>query len=462
MHTPPFISKKIPILGHSLELGEDHVKFIERGYKEKGSVFAFSFAGRNAVALIGPEYQKAFFESTDKELLTANAYKFMEPITGLVSIFAPHKTYLNQRPILHEPFKYHKMLKYVPIMQRVVSECYRKLGEEGEIELRSYGVYLTREVGGYTFMGEKFQTELGDEFWQLFGDLSASIDLILPPNLPLPKFIKRDKARAKIREMLVPIIAARRANPSLYDDFMQDFIQMPMANGDSADDETIINLLITIMFASHDTTSGHISWTIIQLLQNPDYLEKVKAEIAENFPVGTELTIEKLPVFQHIYWAIEETARMKPASEMLMRFVGEDWEVGGYTIPKGWWAFVSPRIAHFLPEIHENPDIYDPYRFAAGREEDKTCPYQQIGFGGANHKCVGMSFAKNEMAIAIALLFRDFEVELLTKETFMVRNAGTPHPSDTIIRYKRKKANVPNENISVNNAPATGCPHSQK
>jgi len=460
MITPPFVSKKIPVLGHSLELGEDHAKFLERGYKEKGSIYAFSLAGKNAVMLIGPEYHKAFFDATDKVLLTANAYKFMESVAGVVSIFAPYETYLNQRPILYAPFKYNKTLRHVSIMQQVVENCYAAWGEEGEIELRAFGVHLTREVGGYTFMGEKFQKESGAEFWQLFSDLSAALDFVLPSNLPIPKFIKRDKARARIKEILFPIIATRRANPELYEDFLQDFIETPMANGEYADAETIINLLIAFMFASHDMTSGHVAWTIIQLLQNPDYLEKVKQEIAEKFPVGAKLTLEQLPSFQHIYWAMEETLRMKPSAEMLIRYVSEDWEVGGYTVPKGWLAFLSPRVAHFLPELHENPDVYDPYRFAPGREEDKTCPYQQIGFGGASHKCIGMSFAKNEAAVAVAMLFRDFDVELVTKETVMVRNAGSPHPSDTIIRYKRKKNVAPAAPISAEKKEMPkGCPY---
>jgi sterol 14alpha-demethylase len=468
MRTPPFLSKNLPIVGHTLEFAKDHVPLMQRGYKEKGSIFAFSLAGKNAVALIGPEYHKAFFEATDKQLSMEKAYSFMVPITGKVAFFAPHETYLNQRSMLYEPFKYRKSVKYVPIMQRVVNNCFKKLGENGELELTEYAVHLTGQVAGYSFMGEKFQAEMGEKFWTLYKEISASIDMVLPPNLPLPKFRRRDEARAEMQKLLEPVIAERKANPSLYDDFMQEFIQTPLADGSFVDNVTLVNFIVSLMFASHDTTSGHTAWTIIQLLQNPTYLAEVKKEIAEKFPLGTHLTIENIHQLEHIFWAIEETARMNPTADVLLRFVEKEWEVGSYTIPQGWLAFVAPKVAHFLPEVHENPEKYDPYRFDNKREEHKTCPYQQIGFGGAMHKCPGMSFAKNEMAIIIALLFRDFEVELLTPNPTIVRSKGTPRPSDTIIKYKRKSVFAPtfpkefSNKEELVNAAAMGCPHAQK
>lgn len=466
MRTPPVISGNYPIVGHTFAFAKDHLALFARGFKEKGSIFSFSLAGKSAVVLIGPEYHKAYFEATDNQLTIDKVYGFIQAITGKVFFLGSHETYLNQRPILYEPFKYRKSQQYVPIMQKAIQQAMDKLGDEGELELAEYCVELTRQVAGYSFMGEKFQAELGMDFFALYNDISASIDLLLPPHLPLPKFIKRDKAKAKMKEMLKPVIADRRANPDKYQDFMQEFINTPMVDGTYADDDTVLDFIITFMFASHDTTGGHTAWTIIQLLQNPSYLAALKAEIQTQFPTGFDLTLENIKSFKHAFWAVEETARMHPTADILMRFVEKDWEVNGYVIPKGWLAFVSAKIAHFLPEIYENPTVYDPYRYAKGREEDKTCPYQQIGFGGGAHKCAGMFFAKNEMVVILLHLFREFDLTLVTQNPHLVRTKGTPRPSDTIIRYKRKPvvetmpATFENEQ-QKSYAAAMGCPHAQ-
>jgi len=459
MHTPPFISKNLPIIGHTLEFAKDHVKLMQRGYQEKGSIYSISLAGKNAVILIGPEYHKAYFDATDKQLNIEKAYAFVAPFTGEVAFIASHKAYLNQRPILYEPFKYRKFLKYPPIMQRVMEECVAKLPDEGELDLVSYCVFLTRKIAGHAFLGDKFQEEMGTDFWALYDDLSASIDLVLPPNLPLPKFIKRDKARAKMKEMLKPVIAARKARPENYQDFMQEFIETPLTDGTFVDNDTVLNLIVSFMFASHDTTSAQVSWTIIQLLQNPDYLKEMQAELTAKFPYGTVLDLANVAALERVNWAVEESSRMYPSADVLMRFVVEDWEVGGYTIPQGWLAFVAGRVSHFLPEIHENPDKYDPYRFSSDRQEDKTCPYQDMGFGGGTHRCAGMSFAKNEMAVIVAHLFREFELELLTPNPVVTRKKGIPRPSDTKVRFKRKAKHLQTATQQESNA-KKGCPYS--
>ena len=49
-----------------------------------------------------------------------------------------------------------------------------------------------------------------------------------------------------------------------------------------------------------------------------------------------------------------------------------------------------------------------------------------------------MNFANNEMAIITALLFQQFELELLDRDTKPVYGVGAQHPAPTRIRYRRK------------------------
>jgi sterol 14-demethylase len=50
-----------------------------------------------------------------------------------------------------------------------------------------------------------------------------------------------------------------------------------------------------------------------------------------------------------------------------------------------------------------------------------------------------MNFAKNEMAVITALLFQQFDVELLTPNPRVISGMGANHPSAAILRYRRKK-----------------------
>lgn len=83
------------------------------------------------------------------------------------------------------------------------------------------------------------------------------------------------------------------------------------------------------------------------------------------------------------------------------------------------------------------PEQYDPFRFSPERNEAKNS-FHISGFGGGIHKCTGMNFAKNEMAVLIGLLFQQFDLTLVTAEPYVQRDLGASRPSPAIIRYRRK------------------------
>ena len=436
--TPPFVSGALPALGHALEFREDRTALMRRGFEEHGNLFAIKLANQNVAVLIGPENQKVFFMETDKALGIQDPYRFLRAMFGEVLFLAPHSVYLEHRAVVLEAFRREKMLYYGDVMQEVVQHWLDGLGEAGEIELTREITHLVQEVAGNCFLGAEVHRQLGREFWDLYTDLAAGLDPLLPPDLPLPKFIRRDRAKASLRAVLGPVIAERRANPERYDDFLQDLVNKRTPDGRLADEEMIVNLLLGLMFAGHETTAGQAAWTLILLLQNPDYLRLVLAEIAQVAPPGAHIDAQRLAQLEHIAWAVREVERMRPSADLLMRTVEQDLEVGDYLLPKGWLAQVAQELGHNLPGLFDDPERFDPLRYAPGRAEDKQHRFALIGFGGGTHKCIGMNFANNEMTIITALLFQQFDVELVTKHPQIHRGLGASRPTATVVRYRRK------------------------
>lgn len=435
--TPPVLPG-LPLLGNALEFQKDRLALFRRGYETLGPVFGLRIGTKPAAVLIGPEYHQIFFMETDKKLSMHKTYKFLQAIFGNIAFTASPETYLEQRPILHAPFKREKMINYIRIMQKEVQAWLDSLGDHGEVELTGELNTLVQHVAAHALMGEEFRQRMGREFWDLYLEIGKALDPILPPNLPLPKFRRRDIAKQKMREILRPIIAERRRNPEQYDDFMQDIINSRYKDGREVEDETITGLILALMFAGHETTSGQAAWTIIQLLQNPGYLQQVVAELDHKLPYATAIDGNRLNSLEHVEWAVRETERMHPSADLLIRMAEEDIEAGEYLIPAGWIVFVSAATAHRLPEWFRDPDRYDPLRFGPGRQEDRRHRFALIGFGGGVHKCTGMNFAYNEMMTINALLFQQFELELVTQDPQILYGVGATRPTSTIIRYHRR------------------------
>lgn len=439
--TPPVVSGALPGLGHVLEFMQDRAGLVQRGFEAHGPVFTIKMATKNVAVVIGPEYHRIYFSETDKKLNISTPYKFLRASFGEVLFIAPHAEYLRQRPIVTQAFRREKMAEYIEVMQHETQRWLDSLGDSGEFEVAAELRRLAQDIAGSALMGEKFQQEVGSEFWSQYGLMEKSLDPVLPPNLPLPKFRRRDQARARLTEIMRPIIAERRQHPEDYDDFLQDFVEARYADtNEPLDDELLLNLMLGLMFAGHETTAGQSAWNIILLLQNPDYLALVQEEIDQVLPAGTVFGGQYLHQLKHLGYAVIETERMRPSVDILMRDVNEELEMGDYRIPAGWMVQLAQEVAHNLPELFAAPEVYDPLRFAPGRAEDKQQGYSLIGFGGGSHKCTGMNFANFEQTVIAAMLLQQFELELVTADPQVRRNQGANKPDPTWIRYTRRTA----------------------
>lgn len=441
-NTPPTLSRALPLLGHALEFKKDRTKLFQRGLEAHGRVFGIRLGPKKAAVVVGPEHALQFFKETDKSLDMAKPYAFIKAAFGNVSFVADHATYVNQRPMLYAPFTREKMGAYLEVMNVEVQAWLDRLPEEGEMELGHEMNLLVQEIAGHAIMGKAFQERVGREFWDHYFDIGKSLDPLLPPNLPLRKFRRRDRARKALSKILHPILTERRQNPDVYQDFLQDLINTPFADGSTATDDQVLSMVMALLFAGHETTAGQATWTLIQLMQNPGYLSLLQDELDRLLPRGTEIDQKKFVSLRHVRWAVDETTRMKPSADLAIRVADRDIEVGDYVIPKGWAVFLGISAQQMMPELFDDPERYDPLRFGPDRAEHKRNRHCIAGFGGGIHKCAGMNFALNEMAVITALLFQQFDLELLTEDIRAITSMGASRPTEAWVKFKRKPVPV--------------------
>jgi sterol 14-demethylase len=329
------------------------------------------------------------------------------------------------------------MVSYLPIMSRVVNKWMADLGESGEMDVTAEMVKLVKEVAGRCFLGDVVHERLeAAGFWAQYDLLSASLDPLLY-KLPLPKFIRRDQAKARIRQILQPLIEERRRNP--VDDGFQHLLNQPDGANNPLPDDIVANFFAAFMFAGHETTAGQAAWSVIQLIEQPAYRARVQEEVQRVLADAGEVNHVHMREFTNVNAAVTETGRMRPSAETLIREVKEEFEMNGLRIPKGWFVMTSTAAAHFIPDYFADPYTYNPTRFTERKEGGG---FELLTFGGGLHKCTGMNFAKTEMAIILALLFRDFDLELVTPyDQISVERSGSSKPGKAIVRYKRKTTN---------------------
>jgi sterol 14-demethylase len=438
LRSPPMLPG-LPLLGNALDFRRDPLGLFRRGHEKIGPVFGIKLAFQPAAVLVGAERIRFFFEKTDASLSMSEIYQFLVPIVGGKVLFtASPEEYDEQKRIMMPAFQGKKLRGYVVAMAKEVEAWISTLPESGEIELVSVAEQLTMAMVTRAVFGEKFRERLGDDFPQLFVDLSGGLEFVLPTNLPLPRFRRRDRALKKLQTVLGEVVRERRANPDAYDDFLQVLIGASYLGAAQIPDAKIVMMLVGMMFGGRENTAGHLDWCVVQLLQHPEWLARVRAEVDAAMGLADTPSFDTLKSMTTLDACLKETDRLRPMTVTLVRLNREAYEMDGYTIPKGWLTVAGIALTQRLPEIFTDPEVWDPGRFLGDRSEE--IPYSITNFGGAHHRCWAQAFVTQEMKTMISLLVRRFEVRLVNPDPPSETNAiGVTRPKPPcLIRFKRR------------------------
>ena len=439
--TPPQVPG-LPLLGNALDFRANPVDLIQRGYEMYGPLFSIAVGPKHFAVLLGPENNRFFFEQTGKLLSIQKAYQFLIPMFGDKFLFVVDDAeYKEQRSIVLPAFQGKKLDGYVQEMVAETEDWLATLGETGSFPLvdamGSQAIFMTIRA----IVGDDFRRRAGAEFWDLFQGLSGGVEYVLPPNLPLPRFRRRDRAKRALHSMLGQIIAERRRGSEEHHDLIQMLSEATYSNGELLAESTIVGMILGMVYAGQENTTGQTSWALIHLLQNPDYLARVLEEQEAVLGAGPALDLATLRKLDRLEWALKETERLQSSIRFIVRYTTAGYDLGGYHVPPGWLTMIAPSVSHRLPQVFADPDRYDPERFAPERGEDRKMPNSLIGFGGGLHRCLGVHFAYASMKVILTLLLQRYTLELVEPFPKSVPGPAINRPQKPcLVRYRRRQA----------------------
>lgn len=436
---PPLVSGAKGDMGHMEEFGANYIKFLARAAKECGEIAEFNMAGQDTVLMSGPDAQEVFFRASDEQLSQAAAYQVMVPLFGPGVIFdATAERRKTQLKIQVDALRYQNMKNYAAVISREVEDWIADWGDAGEKEFFEEFQELTLHTATHCLLGSDFRYKMTAEFKQLYRALEAGLQAIafVDPYMQQPVFAERDKARARLEEIVGNIVAERRAENKTYGDALETFMQGTYSDGSHLNDTELTGLVIATMFAGHHTSSGVATWTLTELARNPEYTREIVAELDEIFKDGGELSHHSMREMPKLEGFIREVLRMHPPLVVLMRKVMEELHYKDYVIPEGKTVAVSTYQSHRNADYFPEPDTFNPYR------EEPEHLFAYIPFGGGRHKCGGNAFAILQLKAIFAALLRRYTFELVEESAYYVDDVShsmTLRPTAPCrLRYKRR------------------------
>lgn len=215
-------------------------------------------------------------------------------------------------------------------------------------------------------------------------------------------FARQFRALASIVQALVD---ERRAQGTQADDFLAALMDATDRDGTPMSDRQLVDEVLTLIVAGHETTASALSWTWILLAQDIESQQRVCDEADR---VSGDITTWP---GQLVYTraVLNEAMRLYPPGWMLARRAVADHRMGAYAIPEGADILISPYVIHRHAGYWQNPHDFDPDRFLT---MDPAAEPAFIPFSSGPRNCIGEHLAMLEMILHVTLVAKDFTLSL--------------------------------------------------
>nr|AJD25250.1 cytochrome P450 CYP716D25 [Salvia miltiorrhiza] len=412
-----------PVLGETAEflragLDGKPEKFVrERMEKYNSQVFKTWIMGEPMAVLCGAAGNKFLF-SNENKLVTVWWPSSVRKLLGPCLATSGGEEGRQMRRMVSyfvSPDAFTRL--YIKTMD-MVSQQHIKTHWQGKEEVKVFPTIkqYTFELACRLFMSLEDGEQIG-KLAILFNIFLKGI-ISIPINLPGARFYRAKKATYAIKNELHKLVRERRgaleqktALPC--QDLLSHLLVTPDENARFMAEPVIVNNILMLLFAGHDTSSVAITMLLKSLAERPDVYEKVLREQREiaTEGAGEFLQWEDIQKMKYSWSVVCEAMRLSPPVIGAFREALTDISYAGYHIPKGWKLYWSSSNTHRDPSLFKSYTEFDPSRF----EESSSgpAPYSYVPFGGGPRMCLGKEFARLEILIFLHNLIKRYRWKLV-------------------------------------------------
>jgi cytochrome P450 len=373
--------------------------------------------------------------AADPDIYEAFGVDLLGPVIGSESLLMlSGERHRAARKLLTPPFRGERMRAYGRAMQAITrAEVERwRPGRPFAMQAATQAISLRvilQAVFGIVEPGAQRRTEAA---------LIAAVEAVTPLVL-FVKPLQRDfggigpwarlQRRTRVVEDLVfAELAARRADPAERNDILSLVMAARYDDGSPMSDRQLLETLMTIVVAGHETTAIAAAWALYLIHRHPPVHERVRAELA-TLPADPDPdAIARLPYLEAV---CHETLRLYPIAPSIVRLLRRPLSLGGWELPAGTAVSASIIGLHHRADLYPEPDRFRPERFLAR----SFGPHEYLPFGGGHRRCIGAALASYELMIVLATVLSARPLRLLDDRPVPVRPRNTVIGAARPIRF---------------------------
>jgi len=415
-----------PLLGLPLllKMRRNPIGENDKARAQYGEVMKLNIFGTTLYACYGMDAAEQILINRDRVFANGPAWShFIGPFFHRGLMLLDFDEHLHDRRIMQAAFTNDAMRRYHAVM---VPHIRSGLAAWADVpNPRMYDLFkdLTLDLALETFVGVDLTEAEKKRLNKAFIAAVRAGTSVIRANVPGTPWAKGLAARKVLEEFFYTHLPAKRRDGG--DDLFAQLCTAKSEDGDGFSDDDIVNQMIFLLMAAHDTTTITMSSMAYHLARFPEWQEQARAEAqasGDDYDAITNLDLQDR--------IMKESLRLCSPVPSMPRVATKETAVNGYRIPEGAFVSVSPFYSHYDPQYWPDPTHFDPDRFAEGRREDHGHRMAFHGFGGGVHKCIGMYFAGIQVRAIFHELLTTYRWSVPADYRWPLDLVALPYPRD--------------------------------
>jgi len=431
----------IRFLKHSANILKNPLPFHHDNFNKKGDTFRLNIGFNKSVifsrdaGLVEYVLQKNQKNFVKSEIQTKDLVKYVGE--GLLTSEGEH--WKKQRKLIQPAFHKKQLANLLGSIKSAICDEYKKVSIGKEIDIFP----IFNDLAFQTVVKSLFSSAANQEEINRLQYITEETQKMLVRELRQPylgwwfslsgKIDSYVQLTNEARDILKNIVHERRESKERFDDLLDMLLDAKYDDGNFMDEEQLIDEILILFTAGHETTSNSLTFTAQLLALNLKWQQIIFDEISQLRKESDDLMhlVTNAPKTQLV---IEESMRMFPPAYFIDRVNLEEFEFEGKYFEPGSNLLFSLHEVHRHPDLWEDPDIFKPERFSEGGRKFSS---QYFPFGAGPRKCIGNNFAMFEMIIAVAELVTDYKLIPVADE-IDIKPLITLKPKNAILKFESR------------------------
>ncbi|MBK8138924.1 MAG: cytochrome P450 [Chloroflexi bacterium] len=419
----------IPYLTDNLNMLNDPLRYLVRGYQKYGPVFRTRLglieytilAGLEANLLLQRDGEQIF---GSESLFGGMARQFNTDVMLTVLDGEDHR---HMRKIMRPGFAKSSVAPHIGPVVGVVQEYAARWKSGDSVPVFDLMRRLVCDQIGLIGTGVRPGERYKDVLTFLQGAMNVEVLKVWPRALLRRESFKR--AKANMLALGLEIVEHHRANPPEKTgrprNLVDDILAGDRPDGSAFTEDDLMAMAVGPYIAGIDTLASTLSFFVYTVLKHPEVRARLEADAEALFADGTP-DLNAFRKAESLHAAAIETLRLYSVTPFTPRTVTAPFEFGGFTLQPGTEVMIAQAVTHMLPEYYPNPEKFDIDRHINGPQVPvgAFAPYTL----GA-HTCLGAGMAEALMLINMAALLKFARLDLPSPDYVVpVRTMPLPNP----------------------------------